>query len=221
MRLRPSGRSGPLATQIGGFDSYQEHEAWTWEHMALTRARVVAGDRRLAAEIGATIGEVLTKPRDAVKLARDVRAMRDLIAREKGDRDPWDLKLVSGGLIDIEFVAQYLTLRSARELPALLAPSTRATLAAAAAAGALAQDDAEALIAAYKLYSDATQIMRVAVAGPFDPASATSGVKRRIAAAAGLPDFETLEGAVREAREAVKRAYARVLGGRGGAERPA
>jgi glutamate-ammonia-ligase adenylyltransferase len=221
LRLRPSGRKGPLATQFSAFRLYQAGEAETWEHMALTRARVVAGDRRLAGEIGATIAQALTKPRDAVKLARDVRAMRDLIAREKGDRDPWDLKLVSGGLIDIEFVAQYLTLRSARDIPALLAPSTRATLAAAAAAGALGQDDAEALIAAYKLYSDATQIMRVAVAGPFDPATATSGVKRRIAAAAGLPDFETLEGAVREAREAVKRAYAHVLGGRAGSERPA
>jgi glutamate-ammonia-ligase adenylyltransferase len=216
LRLRPSGQKGPLATQFSAFRLYQAGDAETWEHMALTRARVVAGDRRLAAEIAATIIEVLTKPCDAAKLAKDVRAMRDLIAREKGDRDPWDLKLVSGGLIDIEFVAQYLTLRSGREIPALLDASTRATLAAAAAAGALALDDAEALIAAHKLYSDATQIMRVAVAGPFDPATATSGVKRRIAAAAALPDFETLEGAVREAREAVKRAYARVLGGRGG-----
>jgi glutamate-ammonia-ligase adenylyltransferase len=216
LRLRPSGQKGPLATQFSAFRLYQAGEAEFWEHMALTRARVVAGDRRLAGEIGAVIAAVLTKPRDAAKLAKDVRAMRELIGREKGDQDPWDLKLVSGGLIEIEFVAQYLTLAHAHKFPALLATSTRATLAAAARVGVLAANDAETLISAHKLYSDATQIMRVAVAGPFDPASAMSGVKRRIAAVAALPDFEALQGAIAEAREAVKRAYARVLGGRGG-----
>ena len=80
----------------------------------------------------------------------------------------------------------------------------------------IARDDADALIAAHRLYTDATQVMRVAVAGRFDPASAASGVKRRIAAAAALPDFESLQGAVGEAREAVRRAYAHALGGRGG-----
>ena len=80
----------------------------------------------------------------------------------------------------------------------------------------IARDDAEALIAAHRLYTDATQVMRVAVAGPFDPATAASGVKRRIAAAAALPDFESLQGAVSEARDAVRRAYAHALGGRGG-----
>jgi glutamate-ammonia-ligase adenylyltransferase len=216
LRLRPSGQKGPLATQFSAFRLYQASDAEFWEHMALTRARVVAGDRGLAEEIAASIAAVLTKPRDAGKLAREVRAMRELIAREKGDQDPWDLKLVLGGLIDIEFVAQYLTLAHAHNFPALLGASTRATLAAAATVGVLAADDAETLIAAHKLYSDATQIMRVAVAGPFDPATAMSGVKRRIAAAAALPDFEALQGAVAEARGSVKRAYARALGGRGG-----
>jgi glutamate-ammonia-ligase adenylyltransferase len=213
LRLRPSGRKGPLATQLSAFRLYQANDAETWEHMALTRARVVAGDRRLGDEIAATIAAALTKPRDEAKLAKDVTAMRDLIAREKGDQDPWDLKLVSGGLIDVEFVAQYLTLAEARRVPALLDASTRATLAAAAEAGVIARDDAEALIAAHRLYTDLTQVMRVAVAGPFDPATAASGVKRRIAAAAALPDFESLQGAVGEARAAVRRAYARVLGG--------
>jgi glutamate-ammonia-ligase adenylyltransferase len=212
LRLRPSGGKGPLATQFSAFRLYQANEAETWEHMALTRARVVAGDKRLGEEIAATIAAVLTRRRDKTKLANDVRAMRDLIAREKGDQDPWDLKLVSGGLIDVEFVAQYLTLAEAGRVPALLDVSTRATLAAAAEAGVIARADADALIAAHRLYTDATQVMRVAVAGRFDPATAASGVKRRIAAAAALPDFESLQGAVGEAREAVRRAYAHALG---------
>ena len=86
--------------------------------MALTRARVVAGDTRLGDEIAATIAAVLTRRRDNGEArAEDVREMRALIAREKGDHDPWDLKLVSGGLIDIEFVAQFLMLADASERP--------------------------------------------------------------------------------------------------------
>jgi glutamate-ammonia-ligase adenylyltransferase len=216
LRLRPSGRKGPLATQFSAFTLYQKSEAETWEHMALTRARVVAGEPSLAAEIAGAIAAVLTAPREPAKLVREVRAMRTLIASEKGDQDPWDLKLVSGGLIDIEFVAQYLVLAHARERPRLLDVSTRAVIAEAGACGLLTPDEQQALADAHRLYTDATQIMRLAVAGPFDPAKAASGVKRRIAAAAALPDFESLQGAVSEARVRVRRVYARVLGGQAG-----
>ncbi len=213
LRLRPSGRKGPLATQFSAFTLYQKSEAETWEHMALTRARVVAGEPTLAGEIASAIAAILTRPREAGKLAHEVRAMRKLIASEKGDRDPWDLKLVSGGLIDIEFVAQYLVLAHAGRHPRLLQTSTRAVIAEAGASGLTSPDDAETLADAHRLYTDATEIMRLAVAGPFDPAKAASGVKRRIAAAAALPDFESLQGAVREARDAVRHVYARVLNG--------
>ena len=107
LRLRPSGRKGPLATQLSAFSLYQREEAETWEHMALTRARVVAGDAGLAQEIAGVVATTLRARREPQKLAREVRQMRELIAREKGESDAWDLKLVSGGLIDIEFVAQY------------------------------------------------------------------------------------------------------------------
>ncbi len=216
LRLRPSGRKGPLATQFSAFTLYQSAEAETWEHMALTRARVVAGEPSLGTAIAAAIAAVLTAPREPGKLVRDVRAMRKLIASEKGDRDPWDLKLVSGGLIDIEFVAQYLVLAHAYDHPGLLETSTRAVIAEAGARGLLTPDEAQTLADAHRLYTDATQIMRLAVAGPFDPAKAASGVKRRIAAAAALPDFESLQGAVREARDKVRHVYARVLGGHAG-----
>jgi glutamate-ammonia-ligase adenylyltransferase len=216
LRLRPSGRKGPLATQFSAFTLYQSAEAETWEHMALTRARVVAGEPSLAEAIAAAIASVLTAPREPGKLVRDVRAMRKLIASEKGDKDPWDLKLVSGGLIDIEFVAQYLVLAHAHHHAGLLDTSTRAVIAEAGARGLLTADEAEALADAHRLYTDATQIMRLAVAGPFDPAKAASGVKRRIAAAAALPDFESLQGAVREARDKVRHVYAKVLGGHAG-----
>ena len=212
LRLRPSGRQGPLATQLSAFALYQREQAETWERMALTRARVVAGDAKLAAEIGAVVTQTLRAPRDPAKLAREVREMRALIGREKGDSDPWDLKLVAGGLLDIEFIAQFLILTHARERPELIDVSTRAVITKAGELGLLSPEDAAVLADAHRLYTDATQIMRLTVAGPFDPVKAASGVRRRIAEAAALPDFEALAASIKEARDLVRWAYRRALG---------
>ena len=128
--------------------------------------------------------------------------MRALVASEKGDKNPWDLKLVAGGLLDIEFVAQYLTLAFARSHPEILDVSTRATIEKAGAAGLLPAEEIEILVEAHRLYTDATQFERLAVAGVFDPAKVAAGVKRRIAAALGFPDFEAFVAALDEKRKA-------------------
>src|SRR5260370_35890549 len=99
MRLRPSGRSGPLATQLGGFESYQEREAWTWEHMALTRARVVSSPQPFAAHVDAVIHKALCRKRNARSIAADVVEMRGAIAKEKGAANPWDLQYDACGLV--------------------------------------------------------------------------------------------------------------------------
>ena len=115
MRLRPSGRSGPVATMLGSFESYQENEAWTWEHMALTRARVVSGPPAFAARVE-QVDPRCAVPRRA--MPRRSRAMSSRCARaiatEKGDDERWDLKYAAGGLVDLEFIAQYLQLVHAR-----------------------------------------------------------------------------------------------------------
>jgi [glutamine synthetase] adenylyltransferase / [glutamine synthetase]-adenylyl-L-tyrosine phosphorylase len=214
LRLRPSGRKGPVATQFASFAQYQRSEAETWEHMALTRARVIAGDDSLAREIGAAIRETLGAKRVPAKVAKDVREMRALIAREKGARDPWDFKLVAGGLLDIEFIAQFLVLAFACNRPEILDVSTRAVIEKAGVAGILTDSHADSLAQAHRLYTDATQVMRLAIDGPFDPANAASGVKRRVAAAAGLPDFDALQGALAQAREQVQTIFASVLEGK-------
>ncbi len=120
MRLRPSGRSGPVATQIDRFASYQESEAWTWEHMALTRARVVSASREFCVRVETVIRNVLCRPREPDTIAGDVVEMRRAIAIEKGDEERWNLKYVAGGLIDIEFIAQYLQLVHAANSPEIL-----------------------------------------------------------------------------------------------------
>ena len=213
MRLRPSGRQGPLATQFTSFKLYQRDEAETWEHMALTRARFVAGDASLGADLAKTVRQTLTRERDAVTIARETRSMRGLIAREKGDSDVWDLKLAAGGLIDIEFIAQYLQLAFAHDHPAILNVSTRKVVKEAGRAGLITAEQAETLIDAHRLYTDATQFMRLSTSGPFDPAKAAAGVKRRIAAASGFPDFEAFAAALGDARRRVRAVLEAVVGG--------
>jgi glutamate-ammonia-ligase adenylyltransferase len=212
MRLRPSGRSGPLATQIDGFASYQEREAWTWEHMALTRARVISGPPEFAARVEAILREVLCRKRDPAVIAADVVEMRGAIAKEKGDADPWDLKYAAGALVDIEFIAQYLQLVHAAETPEILDTSTARTLEKAARLGVLKPEDAGVLRPAVALFHDLTQILRLCLPGKFDPAAASARVLTLLARAADLPDFPALQAHVAETQRQVRECFVRILG---------
>ncbi len=212
MRLRPSGRSGPVATQIDGFVSYQEKEAWTWEHLALTRARVVIATPAFAARVEGAIRSVLCRPRDAEVIAADVAEMRRAIASEKGDDERWNLKYVAGGLIDIEFIAQYLQLVHAAEMPDILDTSTARVLDKAWRLGLLGTEDAEVLRPAVRLYHDLTQILRVCLSGPFDPKAAAPGLTQLLARAADVPDFATLDAFIVETQAKVRASFNRILG---------
>ena len=110
-RLRPSGTQGPIAVTLDSFARYQREEAWTWEHMALCRARVVHGNDADRAALAAIIDSVLTMPRDPAALRADVLKMRGEMARHKPPRGPMDVKLARGGLVDAEFIVHYLQLR--------------------------------------------------------------------------------------------------------------
>jgi glutamate-ammonia-ligase adenylyltransferase len=212
MRLRPSGRSGPLATQIDGFAAYQENEAWAWEHLALTRARVVSAPPQFAARVEAVIRSVLCRPRDADAVAGDVVEMRKAIAAEKGDSDRWNLKYVAGGLIDIEFIAQYLQLIHAAQTPDILDTSTTQVLDKAWQLGLLKAEDAEVLRRAVRLYHDLTQILRLCLPGPFDPKEAAPGLVGLLARAADLPDFATLDAFMGETQAKVRASFNHILG---------
>jgi [glutamine synthetase] adenylyltransferase / [glutamine synthetase]-adenylyl-L-tyrosine phosphorylase len=212
MRLRPSGRSGPLATQIDGFLNYQEREAWTWEHMALTRARVISGPPNFAARVEAIIRKVLCRSRDAAAIAGDVAEMRAAIAKEKGDSDPWDLKYAAGGLVDIEFIAQYLQLAHAAVSPDILDTSTARTLEKAERLGFLKSEDAAVLRPAVTLFHNLAQILRLCLPGKFSPASASAGVLDLLARAADLPDFPALQAHVADTQQKVRECFTRILG---------
>jgi glutamate-ammonia-ligase adenylyltransferase len=212
MRLRPSGRAGPLASRLDSFADYQEREAWTWEHMALTRARVISSSPAFAKKIEDVIRAVLTRPRDPVATAADVADMRRAIAQEKGEDDVWDLKYAAGGTVDIDFVAQHLQLVHAAERPDILNVSTLAVIDNAARLGVLAASDAEVLRSAGRLYHDLTQIIRLCVSGKFNPATSGEALLRVMARAGDTPDFSALQARLRETQAEVRRVFTAVVG---------
>lgn len=212
MRLRPSGHSGPLATSLASFANYHEESAWTWEHMALTRARVVSGDGELAAKVEAVIRDTLCRERDAGKLKQDVVEMRRRIDQEKGSADPWNLKTVPGGLVDVEFLAQYLQLAAAARRPGVLDQNTAAALRGLAAAGVLAAGHADALGDACALYHNLTQLLRLALEGELDLATAPRGLQALLTRTAGVPDIAILDAQVKDAEQRVRDVVVDLLG---------
>lgn len=198
MRLRPSGNQGPVAARLSTFKSYQAKEAWTWEHLALTRARVVAGPERLTNEINQAIHTTLAAPRDRQKVAADVFDMRKRIEGEKGAHDLWDLKQVRGGFVDIEFIAQYLQLVSANQAPQVLDQNTIAALNKLAEAGVLTAKAAAHLQQTARMLHNLNQVLRLCLDEPFAPETAPEGLKALLAKSVNLPDFTTLEASLRE-----------------------
>jgi glutamate-ammonia-ligase adenylyltransferase len=211
MRLRPSGRSGPVATAIGSFAEYQRKEAWTWEHMALTRARVVSAEPGFHGEIEGLIAEVLCTPRDGRKVAADILEMRALIANEKGESDRWDLKYVAGGLVDLEFIAQFMSLVHAHSTPEILDTNTLRVLEKAQHLGILSAADGEFLRGAARLYQDLTQILRLCLSKPFNPKEAGPSLLALLARAGALPDFTTLDAHLADTQARVRSAFKEII----------
>ena len=120
----PPARRAPWPPSCRASSTTSSSDAWTWEHLALTRARVVSGPPALRAAVEQAIRGALTRQRDAAKTAADVRDMRALIEKEKGTGDIWELKQVRGGLVDLEFIAQYLQLVHAHAHPEVLSTNT-------------------------------------------------------------------------------------------------
>jgi [glutamine synthetase] adenylyltransferase / [glutamine synthetase]-adenylyl-L-tyrosine phosphorylase len=193
MRLRPSGTKGPVASSLAAFRRYHRELAWTWEHMALTRARLVAGPIDLGATITASIAEVLMRPRDGRSLAVEVADMRRRMAEQHRNPLAWDVKHRRGGLVDIEFTAQYLQLREAARHPTVLRQNTAASLAAAVEVGALDGTAATELGAALRLWHNVQELLKLTITEPFDEAAATPALKTLLARCAGAVDFAALK----------------------------
>src|SRR5205823_1322707 len=164
-------------------------------------------------QIERIIREVLTRRRDRTVVANDVADMRRAIAQEKGESDTWDLKHAAGGMIDIDFIAQYLQLVHAHHKPDILDVSTLQVLDNAARLGVLAQSEAEILRAAARLYHDLTQILRLCVSDRFKPETAGTDLLRVMARAGDAPDFSALQARVKETQAEVRRVFRAIVEG--------
>lgn len=188
MRLRPSGRMGPVATSINAFRQYQMNEAWTWEHLALSRARVVAGREDLAIDVRNAMREALCQPHDRGKVIADVQDMRVKLAEGKAD-NPWEMKYGPGWLMDIELLLQtgaVLYGITGVERPSGMLPEL-------VTAGWVSQAQADQLAEALKLFMSIQQVARLAVDGPIDPKSSGRGFLDLLVKVANVDDIAALE----------------------------
>ena len=200
-RLRPQGAQGPLAVSLDSFLRYQREDAWTWEHMALTRSRALTGSEAARSEIDKGLREVLARPREAASLRQDVLAMRGEMAAHKPPRGPLDAKLLRGGLVDLEFLVHHLQLREG----AALTPRLDDAIAQLAAAGALPAGLADAHDLMTRLLVG-TRLLAPDLALPPGPQGAI------LARMCRCEDFETLRAAFDEARSAVAETWTAQLG---------
>jgi glutamate-ammonia-ligase adenylyltransferase len=196
LRLRPDGKSGALATQLSGFEAYYRYpqgEAWTWEHMALTRARPVYGPREFQERLTRMIRDILCQKRDPDQVIRDVKTMRERIRKEYPGTSAFDIKYRPGGLLDIEFIAQTLQLLYASQMPEILHTNTARALEALGAHRILRDRDTKILRQALGLWLCLQATLRLTQRGEFDPHTAPEGQRRALAHAAGVKSFDALE----------------------------
>ena len=212
MRLRPSGSKGPVAASLEGFASYHRDSAWTWEKLALTRARAICGDAGLMNELTRHIRQALCETRAAATVRDDVVTMRRLMIREQGSTGLWDIKRVRGGLVELEFIAQTLQLIHAPAQPGVLDTNTMAALKRLHTAGLIVDADYAALKSAGLLYHRLTQVLRLCLDGPYEPDKALPALNHLVASAAASPGLAAAESLLAETEAQVATLFDRLVG---------
>ena len=165
MRLRPSGNSGMLVSSLSAFEKYQQQSAWTWEHQALVRSRVIAGDKITAQSFNTIRIEQLRRKRNIEKLRDDVVEMRSKMRKhlDKSTKDgKYCLKQASGGIVDIEFMVQFAVLAwSHKSEPLVQWTDTVRLLETMSNSGVISEPQAQQLIEAYKIYRSAAHDLQL------------------------------------------------------------
>jgi glutamate-ammonia-ligase adenylyltransferase len=205
LRLRPSGNKGPVATHVDAFKKYQRQEAWTWEHMALARARAIGGDAALCAEVETEVAALLALPRDVDKVKAEASEMRALIEKEKSPRDLWDIKLIPGGLIDLEFIAQVAVITGQVEAGGRL--TATGEILSHLVPDFVDADVRQELCEAYQLYLALTQMTRLCLTGAFERDDVPPGLSDLLLAVTDLPDFGVLEAHLKETSQKVRKDF--------------
>ncbi len=208
MRLRPSGRQGPVATALESFRSYQETEAWTWEHLALTRARPLAGAPALRAEIEDFRRKILFAKGQREAVRADVAAMRRRLQTAKPAQGSWEAKNGSGRLMDIELLAETLALVTANA-----ARGVEAQLRAGGKASHLSEIDQSVLTDAYRLFWRVQAATRLITEDTVDPAALGEGARAFVLRETGLPDAATLAARLEQVAAQAAQVITAQLGG--------
>jgi glutamate-ammonia-ligase adenylyltransferase len=222
MRLRPSGSAGPVAVSLDSFIRYHASEAWTWERLALTRARVITAPGKLRRAVQAAIAQAMQagamqagagQAGDSARVLADTRAMRARMARDLPVRGRWDVRRRPGGLLDVEFIAQALQLVHAKRFATGPRPvGTAARLAQLARLGALPAGDAAMLAHADRTFRCVQSLLRIGL-GPQIPAEPPAAVVEKIARATGLgPDEAGLIAGLDDLAGGVRAAFLRHIG---------
>ena len=209
MRLRPSGNKGPVAVSLEGFERYHARDAWTWERMALTRARVIAGPPALRARVQAAIATAIAGETATVRA--DAAAMRTRMLKDLPPDGPWDVKARPGGQVEVEFVAQVMQLLHARTRPDVLSPTTREALRRLGAAGLLPEADAALLIRADHAWRTVQNMLRITV-GREARDSLPEALARPLLQAMGVADLSLLRMMLDTLAAEVRAAFIRHVG---------
>jgi glutamate-ammonia-ligase adenylyltransferase len=212
LRLRPSGNKGPVATSLKAVSKYQRDEAWVWEHMALSRARCVAGSEELINKVHGEIHDILTAPRTHSELVKEIADMRKLIDEEKPPKDDWDFKLIPGGLIDIEFMMQYLSLRErAKGWQPPMQETGTSYLIEILGIPHLGNETADHLMDALKLWTNISQVTKLCVEGSFDQSTAPQGLMDLILKSVHMPDKKMLDAEIESNSKMIREIFKEVV----------
>jgi glutamate-ammonia-ligase adenylyltransferase len=203
MRLRPFGEHGPLASSLESLAGYISDNAWTWEKMALTRAHYVAGPPDLGRDIQALIDNMHQVSRQAPKLAAKVTRMWRRIHAAHPAIGVWQIKHAPGGIVDLEFLVQYLELLHAKAHPEIVNASTATAASALAKAGLIDDTELAELTRAATLYQQVQSILRLSTGGTFDPATASAGLRDALTRSTKTDSIEALEAALTDCTSTV------------------
>ncbi|MGC6471952.1 MAG: bifunctional [glutamine synthetase] adenylyltransferase/[glutamine synthetase]-adenylyl-L-tyrosine phosphorylase [Parvibaculales bacterium] len=210
-RLRPSGNAGALISKLSSFAAYQKDDAWTWEHMALTRARIIAGPEALHKRLDGLLDDTLMRRRDSSRVLADVREMRARMAKSNTGSQMWDLKHAPGGLVDMEFIAQGLYLCHAHDSKVLRPGSPLALFEALRDMNVMSCEDERLLRESWAFQSGLNQILKLCLTGlPKDGFS--KALQNLLCQTVNLPSFDMVEAELTGHRRNVRGLYEAYLG---------
>ncbi|EJF81565.1 Glutamate-ammonia-ligase adenylyltransferase [Candidatus Bartonella washoeensis] len=208
LRLRPLGNKGPVAVSFQFFRKYYRKEAWIWEHLALTRARGVAGDSNFLQELENEVCAIIAFSRDKKSVVKAVRDMRTLIEKEKPPENQWDLKNMLGGIMDLEFIAQFAVITHVIEFKI---GATTADILAHLPNSFLNKSFVSDLCRAYSLYTNVSQIIRLCLNDTLNPHDVPLGLRDLLLTSVGEPDLLRIEKLIEETGQSVRSIFTHVM----------